>query len=206
MGDTMQLNSPPLQSSSSSYDISRAVSEPVRDSEEFNELSDTRRELLKRLDEIMGHRPVPTPFWAVLVLSDIPMLERFVEETAKSTYMLEFCMHACSAIPLVWRQKAPEPPNSDSSNAPSNDFSNRRKKPLIDRARERDDGLCIIIDSGLCKLLRLIHTTYSRDTNPIHPSGTCWAFSGLRSALLSGIARFSKTSQTQPSNKTPSET
>jgi len=53
--------------------------EPVRDDDDFIEFSDTRKELLKRLDEILEHKPVSAPFWGCSCFFDIPMLVRFVE-------------------------------------------------------------------------------------------------------------------------------
>lgn len=146
MADAMQLDSPSGERSSATHgrDRSRTIVGPVRDSEDFNEPSSARRELLKRLDDILGHRPVPTPFWAVLLFADVPKLETFVNEAAKSTYFIEFVMHACAALPLVWKQKAPQPPKSSSSGTCSDDSKNNRKNTLIDRVRYRHDDSCAI--------------------------------------------------------------
>lgn len=87
---------------------------------------------------------MPTPFWAVLLFADVSKLETFVNEAAKSTCFIEFVMHACAAMPLVWKQKAPQPPMSSSSGTCSDDSKNNRKKPFSDRVRERHDDSCVI--------------------------------------------------------------
>ena len=146
MADAMQLDLPSGEPSSATHGRGRSqtIVGPARDSEDFNEPSSARRDLLKRLDDILGHRPVPTPFWAVLLFADVSKLETFVDEAAKSTYFIEFVMHACAAMPLVWKQKAPQPPKSSSSGTCSDDSKNNRKETFIDRVRERHDDSCVI--------------------------------------------------------------
>ena len=146
MADAMQLDPPPGEPSSATHGrgISQTIIGHVRDSEDFNEPSSARRDLLKRLDDILGHRPVPTPFWAVLLFADVSKLETFVDEAAKSTYFIEFVMHTCAEMPLVWKQKAPQPPKSSTSGTCSDDSKNNRKETFIDRVRERHDDSCVI--------------------------------------------------------------
>ncbi|KAL4888835.1 hypothetical protein BDV59DRAFT_187873 [Aspergillus ambiguus] len=113
--------------------------------ETYNELSQQRKELLDRLHAIIG-RPVPRVFWAVIVFSDLNKLEQFIVEVEKSSYLLDFCMHACAAISLLWAQKGIRTPGSSqsSSEESNNDASpTPRKKRNTDLARERDGEVCL---------------------------------------------------------------
>ncbi|KAE8371979.1 hypothetical protein BDV26DRAFT_298290 [Aspergillus bertholletiae] len=116
---------------------------PVPRDENFNEVCSQRQQLLDRLHQII-QRAVPRAFWAVLIFSDIEMLEKFICECEKSTFLLDFCMHACAAIPLLWAQKPPRPPSSESSSATTSSPTpaNRRQK-IINLALERDGKSCL---------------------------------------------------------------
>ncbi|KAE8374597.1 hypothetical protein BDV26DRAFT_284128 [Aspergillus bertholletiae] len=81
--------------------------------------------------------------WAVLMLSDLSMLEKFVIEAEKSPYLMKFCEHACTAIPLVWKQKEPIPRQGSQSTSSKSSGANR-KEALADKARERDGKRCVI--------------------------------------------------------------
>ncbi|OJJ42405.1 hypothetical protein ASPZODRAFT_36938, partial [Penicilliopsis zonata CBS 506.65] len=104
-----------------------------------------RQALLDKLNSLLGGEPVPTPFWAVLIFSDIAMLEILVGEAEKSTFFLQFTMHACAALPLVWQQRLPQRPRSaDSESFVSSSSHNSLNKSIRDKVIERDNEQCVI--------------------------------------------------------------
>ncbi|KAL5363213.1 hypothetical protein BJX96DRAFT_167297 [Aspergillus floccosus] len=109
--------------------------------ENFNEMSNERMELLEKFHTLL-QKPVPRAFWAVLMFADIPMVKKLLDESEKSRYLLEFCMHACTALPLIWKQKEPRLKNADSSSASSK--SSGRNSRIRDLAAERDRQRCVV--------------------------------------------------------------
>ncbi|GLA50869.1 hypothetical protein AnigIFM63604_007188 [Aspergillus niger] len=131
---------------------SNTVVGPQHNGEDYNELSAERIELLNRMDILLCHKPVPVPFWAVLVFSDLRELNIFVTESEKSPYLLEFSMHACAALGLTWRQKEPRtrlPRNGSSASdieekSSGASSSTSRNKSIVQKALQRDDFACVI--------------------------------------------------------------
>ncbi|GLA50868.1 hypothetical protein AnigIFM63604_007187 [Aspergillus niger] len=118
--------------------------------EDYNELSEERIKLLNRMDALLNHKQVPTAFWAVLVYSDLTELTTLVTESEKSSYLLEFCMHACSVLGLTWRQKEPKIRKDtlsismfDVEQASEASSGDSREKTSTEKALERDKD-CII--------------------------------------------------------------
>ncbi|KAE8339790.1 hypothetical protein BDV24DRAFT_72740 [Aspergillus arachidicola] len=109
----------------------------------YNEPCQRRLDLLEQLDIILDHEHVAPSFWAVLMMADIELLENLVVEAEKSPYLVEFCQHACTAIPLTWKQK--EPVNRQSSQSSSRTGgTNNRNKTLSRKAKDRDNDSCVI--------------------------------------------------------------
>ncbi|KAK1149752.1 hypothetical protein N8T08_005306 [Aspergillus melleus] len=57
--------------------------------EDYNEPSPRRMESLQKLHDLVKE-PVPAPFWAVLMFSDVEMLEEFVGMAERCQYLLPF--------------------------------------------------------------------------------------------------------------------
>ncbi|GKZ50246.1 hypothetical protein AbraIFM66951_003241 [Aspergillus brasiliensis] len=129
--------------------------------EDYNEISEERIKLLNRMDNLLNHKLVPTAFWAVQVYSDLTQLTIFVTETEKSSYLLEFCMHACSALGLAWRQKEPRSRKDNSSTSmfdveedSGSSSEASRNKTIFEKALERDRN-CIIRRSSPVKITHI---------------------------------------------------
>lgn len=74
------------------------------------------------------------------------MLEKIVEEAEKSLHFLEFCMHACVSLPLIWQQKEPKFQDEDedwNGDLSSSSRSSGRKKRLTDLVADCDEYRCV---------------------------------------------------------------
>ncbi|KAH8422324.1 HNH endonuclease signature motif containing protein [Aspergillus melleus] len=112
--------------------------------EDYNESSPRRMESLQKLHDLIKE-PVPAPFWAVLMFSDVEMLEEFVEMAERCQCLLPFCMNACAALPLTWMQKEPRLSGSASSSTSSRSSSNyNRSQKLRAMVTNRDGHRCVI--------------------------------------------------------------
>ncbi|OJJ38715.1 hypothetical protein ASPWEDRAFT_24618 [Aspergillus wentii DTO 134E9] len=96
------------------------------------------------------------------------MLAKFVCEAEKLPYLLEFCMHSCAALPLVWKQK-------ETQLAPScfGDFdessSEDEENTLVDHVNERDDVACVIRRSPP-SVVAHIYPVHLLETGKTYPS------------------------------------
>ncbi|KAE8319790.1 hypothetical protein BDV41DRAFT_169821 [Aspergillus transmontanensis] len=110
----------------------------------YSEPCQRRLDLLEQLDIILDHEHVTPSFWAVLMMSDIELLEKLVVEAEKSPYLVKFCQHACTAIPLTWKQKEPRFRQSNQSASSTSSGTNNRNETLKKKAKKRDNESCVI--------------------------------------------------------------
>ncbi|KAL2849497.1 hypothetical protein BJY01DRAFT_245938 [Aspergillus pseudoustus] len=121
----------------------------VTNEEDFNPPSQRRTYLIGRLNTVLDNRRVPASFWAALILSDLEMLEKLVIGAERSTFMLEFCIHGCMALPLIWKhcrteQKAPAAQLSHLPVDSEPIGTSRQDQRLDNQTSERDKGKCVI--------------------------------------------------------------
>ncbi|CEL02822.1 hypothetical protein ASPCAL03985 [Aspergillus calidoustus] len=121
----------------------------VINEEDYNPPSKRRTYLLGRLNTVLNNRPVPASFWAALLLSDMEMLEKMVIGAEKSTFLLEFFIHGCMALPLLWKQcrseqrattaQLPHPPADAEVHG-----TLREEQWHNHQTSERDRGKCVV--------------------------------------------------------------
>ncbi|KAB8272018.1 hypothetical protein BDV30DRAFT_239985 [Aspergillus minisclerotigenes] len=58
-----------------------------------------------RVRRLGTFRLLPCAFWAVLTFADVEKLEKLILELGTTTFLLDFCLHACTAIQLLWPRK-----------------------------------------------------------------------------------------------------
>ncbi|KAB8211163.1 hypothetical protein BDV34DRAFT_219767 [Aspergillus parasiticus] len=101
------------------------------------------QQLLNRLHSIT-QRLLLCAFWAVLTFADVEKLAKLILENETTTFLLDFCMHACTAIPLLWARKPPTP--SQAAPPPAQQLAAR--KSLISPSNETT----VVAFSGKLKL------------------------------------------------------
>ncbi|KAE8333364.1 hypothetical protein BDV39DRAFT_199090 [Aspergillus sergii] len=102
------------------------------------------QQLLDHL-RLITQRLVTCAFWAVLTFADVAKLAKLILELETTTFLLDFCMHACTAIPLLWARKPPTPP-SQAAPPPAQQIAAR--KSLISPSNETT----VVAFSGKLKL------------------------------------------------------
>ncbi|KAK6835888.1 hypothetical protein RU639_002078 [Aspergillus parasiticus] len=116
---------------------------PMPQGKYFNDISFQFQQLLNRLHSIT-QRLLLCAFWAVLTFADVEKLAKLILENETTTFLLDFCMHACTAIPLLWARKPPTP--SQAAPPPAQQLAAR--KSLISPSNETT----VVAFSGKLKL------------------------------------------------------
>ncbi|KAL4927583.1 uncharacterized protein BDV17DRAFT_119671 [Aspergillus undulatus] len=123
--------------------------------ENFSERSPQRTAVLRKLQVILDELEVPVPFWAFCQLANVNVLED-LRQIAAAPDLAPFAIQSCFVVPRLWAQKPPKFPDSvsvSSSDAPS--CSSGRSRRLVELARERDGGVCILSKSGPCDVAHI---------------------------------------------------